>query len=116
MEYIQHYTKGQSIAELSANGAVLSTAQQFLQMLMDSSAEGIIVHQKNIDEQFFDLRSGLAGEMLQKVVNYRLRLAIVGDFSIYESNSLRAFISESNKSNSIAFVATVEEAIKKLIK
>jgi hypothetical protein len=116
MKYIQHHINGQSIAELSANGFVLSTAQQFLQMMMDSSAEGIIVHQKNIDEQFFDLRSGLAGEMLQKVVNYRLRLAIVGDFSIYESNSLRAFISESNRSNSIAFAATVEDAIKRLTK
>lgn len=76
----------------------------------------MIVHQKNIDEQFFYLRSGLAGEMLQKVVNYRLRLAIVGHFSIYESNSLLPFISESNRSNSIVFVATVEDAIKKLTK
>lgn len=116
MKYIQHHINGQSVAELITNGVVLSTAQEFLQMMMDSSAEGIIVHQKNIDEQFFDLRSGLAGEMLQKVVNYRLRLAIVGDFSIYESNSLRSFISESNRSNSIAFVATVEEAIEKLTK
>lgn len=63
MKYIQHYINGQSIAELNANGVVLSTAQQFLQMMMDASAEGIIVHQKNIDEQFFDLRSGLAGEV-----------------------------------------------------
>jgi hypothetical protein len=116
MKYIHHHINGQSIAELSAKGVVLSTAQQFLQMIMDSSAEGIIVHQENIDERFFDLRSGLAGEMLQKVVNYRLRLAIVGDFSIYESNSLRAFISESNRSNSIAFAATVEDAIKRLTK
>jgi hypothetical protein len=116
MTYVHHHINGQSIAELSAKGVVLSTAQQFLQMIMDSSAEGIIVHQENIDERFFDLRSGLAGEMLQKVVNYRLRLAIVGDFSIYESNSLRAFISESNRSNSIAFAATVEDAIKRLTK
>jgi hypothetical protein len=116
MKYIQHQINGQTIAELSANGVVLSTAQQFLQMMMDSSADGIIVHQENIDEQFFDLRSGLAGEMLQKVVNYRLRLAIVGDFSIYESNSLRAFISESNRSNSIAFVTTIEDAIDRLSK
>jgi len=116
MKYIQHHINGQSIAELNANGVVLSTAQQFLQMMMNSSAEGIIVHQANIDEQFFDLRSGLAGEMLQKVVNFRLRLAIVGDFSIYDSKSLRAFISESNRSNSIAFVRTVEEAIKGLTK
>ena len=102
MKYIQHHINGQSIAELSAEGVMLSTAQQFLQMIMDSSAEGIIVHQESIDQKFFDLRNGLAGEMLQKVVNYRLRLAIVGDFSVYESNSLKAFILESNRSNAIA--------------
>src|SRR5688572_6744098 len=116
MKYIHHHINGQSIAELSAKGVVLSTAQQFLQMIMDSSAEGIIVHQENIDERFFDLRSGLAGEMLQKVVNYRLRLAIVGDFSIYESNSLKAFIFECNNSNTIAFVNTIEDALSRLSK
>src|SRR5688572_23397265 len=116
MKYIHHHINCQSIAELSAKGVVLSTAQQFLQMIMDSSAEGIIVHQENIDERFFDLRSGLAGEMLQKVVNYRLRLAIVGDFSIYESTSLKAFIFESNKSNTIVFINTIEDALIRLSK
>jgi hypothetical protein len=116
MKYIQHHINGQSIAELSAEGVMLSTAQQFLQMIMDSSAEGIIVHQESIDQKFFDLRSGLAGEMLQKVVNYRLRLAIVGDFSFYESNSLKAFILESNRSNAIVFVKTIEDALIRLSK
>jgi hypothetical protein len=116
MKYIHHHINGQSIAELNAKGVLLSTAQQFLQMIMDSSAEGVIVHQENIDERFFDLRSGLAGEMLQKVVNYRLRLAIVGDFSIYESNSLKAFIFEGNKSNTIVFVNTIEDALIRLSK
>src|SRR5688500_15258313 len=114
MTYVHHHINGQSIAELSAKGVVLSTAQQFLQMIMDSSAEGVIVHKENIDESFFDLKSGLAGEMLQKVVNYRLRLAIVGDFSIYESKSLMAFLYESNKSSTIVFVSTVEEALTRL--
>jgi hypothetical protein len=116
MKYIQHHINGQSIAELSAEGVMLSTAQQFLQMIMDSSAEGIIVHQESIDQKFFDLRNGLAGEMLQKVVNYRLRLAIVGDFSVYESNSLKAFILESNRSNAIVFVKTIEDALIRLSK
>ncbi len=116
MTYIHHHINGQSIAEFSAQGVVLSTTQQFLQMIMDACAEGIIIHQENIDERFFDLRSGLAGEMLQKVVNYRLRLAIVGDFSIYESKSLKAFIFESNKSNTIVFVNTIKEAFTRLSK
>jgi hypothetical protein len=52
--------------------------------------------------------------MLQKVVNYRLRLAIVGDFSVYESKSLKAFIVESNRSNTIMFLNTIEEALNRL--
>lgn len=111
MKYIQHYVNGKTIAEYNAPGVVLKTPQEFLQMLMDSCAEAIIIHQQNIDERFFELRSGLAGDMLQKIVNYRLRLAIVGDFSVYESKSLKAFIAESNRSNAIVFVSTVEEAL-----
>lgn len=114
MKYIQHYVNRQTIAEYNTQGVVLKTAQEFLQMIMDSCAESIIVHQQNIDGSFFELRSGLAGEMLQKVVNYRLRLAIVGDFSIYESKSLKAFIAESNRSNTIMFVNTIEEALDRL--
>ena len=114
MTYIHHHINGQSIAELSTESVVIRTTQEFLQMIMDSAAEGIIVHQENMDERFFDLGSGLAGEMLQKVVNYKLRLAIVGDFSIYESKSLKAFISESNRSNTIVFVNTIEEALLRL--
>lgn len=114
MKYIQHHITGKTIAEFNANGVVLKTPQAFLQMIMDSCAEAIIVHKQNIDESFFDLRSGLAGEMLQKVVNYRLQLAIIGDFSMYDSKSLRAFIAESNRSNNIVFVSAVDEAIKRL--
>jgi hypothetical protein len=116
MKYAHHDIKSMSIAEFIAEGAVLSTTQQFLQMIMDSCAEAIIVRQENIDARFFDLQSGLAGEMLQKVVNYKLRLAIVGDFSVYESKSLKAFIVESNRSNTIVFVNTIEEALDKLSK
>jgi hypothetical protein len=114
MKYIQHYVNGKTIAEFHANGVVLKTTQEFLQMIMDSCAEAIIVHKHNIDESFFDLRSGLAGEMLQKVVNYRLQLAIIGDFVVYESKSLKAFIAESNRSSTIVFVSSVEEALKRL--
>lgn len=113
MPFVNHYINNQTIAELIPASDTLATTQQFLQMMMDSGAEGVIVHKETIDESFFDLKSGLAGDMLQKVVNYRLRLAIVGDFSRYESKSLKAFISESNKSNTIVFVSTVEEALKR---
>lgn len=114
MNFIQHLVNNQNVAELKLNDVKIITTQQFLQMMMDAGAEKVIVHQQSLDESFFDLRTGLAGEMLQKVVNYRLQLAIVGDFTIYDSKSLKAFMNESNRSNTINFVSTVEEALKRL--
>ena len=113
MKYIQHHINGKTIAEFNAQGVLLKTTQEFLQMIMDSCAEAIIVHKQNIDKSFFELRSGLAGEMLQKVVNYRLQLAIIGHFAAYERKSLKAFMTESNRSNTIVFVSSVEEALKR---
>lgn len=55
MKYIQHYVNGKTIAESNAQDVVLKTTQEFLQMIMDSCAEAIIVHKQNIDESFFDL-------------------------------------------------------------
>jgi uncharacterized protein DUF4180 len=38
---------------------------------------GLIVRESDLCPEFFDLRTGLAGELLQKFVNYRARLAII---------------------------------------
>ncbi|MCI1113670.1 DUF4180 domain-containing protein, partial [Stenotrophomonas maltophilia] len=58
----------------------------------------------------------LAGEILQKFINYRVKIAVVGDFSVYSSQSLKDFIYESNKGNDIFFLPTEQQAIEKLSK
>lgn len=73
--------------------------------------DGIIIYEKNITPEFFDLKTGIAGEILQKFSNYRVQLAIVGDFSKYNSKSLNNFIYESNKGRLINFVSTLSEAL-----
>ncbi len=60
------------------------------------------------------MSTGIAGDILQKFVNYSKKLAIIGDFSIYTSHSLKDFIYESNQGNQIFFVADEQEAIEKL--
>jgi len=40
-------------------------------------AEGLLLTADDLGPEFFNLRSGLAGELLQKFSNYRLRVAIV---------------------------------------
>ena len=74
--------------------------------------DGIVLNEKNITPDFFELKSGIAGEILQKFSTYQVRLAIVGDFSKYTSKSLTDFIYESNKGRHINFVNTTTEALK----
>ena len=40
-------------------------------------ADGLILTQDDLAPEFFDLRTGLAGEFFQKFTNYKLRVAIV---------------------------------------
>jgi len=74
----------------------------------------MIVHQKNLAPEFFDLKTGIAGDILQKFSTYRVRLVIVGDFDNAEKKSLRDFIYESNQGRQINFVSTLDEALNRL--
>lgn len=56
----------------------------------------------------------MAGEILQKFINYRVKAAIYGDYSRYTSKPLRDFIYESNNGHDFFFVSTKEEAVQKL--
>ncbi|MFD1714300.1 DUF4180 domain-containing protein [Amnibacterium flavum] len=91
------------------DGPLISTGGQANDLIGDawgSEATVIAVPVERLDPAFFELRSGLAGEIAQKVVNYRLRLVVVGDTSVYEarSSALRDWIWESNRGTQVWFV------------
>jgi hypothetical protein len=107
------------IAEIVSDIIEINTAQDALDILANCAyqdARRIVMYQENITDSFFDLKTTLAGDILQKFSNYNVKLAIVGDFSKYSSQSLRDFIYESNKAGRISFVATKEDAIDALSK
>ncbi len=52
---------------------------------------------------------------MQKFVNYRVKIAFVGDFSSYPSKSLRDFLYESNSGNDVFFVSNEVEALARLV-
>lgn len=64
-----------------------------------------------LDPSFFQLSSLLAGDVLQKIVNYRLRIAIIGDISAHvaKSDALRDFVWESNRGEHVWFLADEAE-------
>lgn len=79
-----------------------------------SDCDKVIIRKTQLTPSFFDLKTRLAGEILQKFSTYRMRIAIVGDFSQVSSKSLHNFILESNNGKQVAFVRSIEEAIEKL--
>lgn len=105
------------IAELIAEDVVVHTVPDALDLMANADYQGsrhIIVHERQLSETFFDLRSGLAGEILQKYANYRVKLAIVGQFEKFQSNSLNAFMVECNRGRQFYFVPDREQAIARL--
>lgn len=72
------------------------------------------IEKSAVCEEFFTLSNGLAGEILQKFVNYRMKLAIAGDFSGYTSKALADFMRESNEQKLVNFLpdlAACEQAL-----
>jgi len=55
------------------------------EVLEKTGCDRVIVDKCIVPEEFYDLSSGLAGSILQKFVNYRVKIAFIGDFSAYES-------------------------------
>ncbi|WP_316818118.1 DUF4180 domain-containing protein [Pedobacter nyackensis] len=112
-----HQQNNIKVAEIISEVQLMTTPEEALQLMVDlyyQDFDKMIVHKKNITPDFFDLKTGIAGEILQKFSNYRVQLGIVGDFSEYTGKSIKDFIYESNKRRQIIFLSSVEEAVKKL--
>lgn len=111
---------GTDIAAVSGDGAEITTPQAALDLAMtvkyQSGAERIVLDKRVLGEDFFVLSTGVAGEILQKFVNYHVKAAIYGDFSRYTSKPLRDFLYESNNGSDFFFTATKEEAMERLAK
>lgn len=107
------------VAELISEGLILETPQDALDLLATAQYEGadhLIVYEKHFDTSFFDLKTGVAGEILQKYSNYGVKLAIIGSFEKYTNNALRDFIRECNRGRQIFFVSDSETALAKFFK
>lgn len=107
MEIKTHNIDNTKVAEIITDKVILRSTEDRLDLLGNLYYQGfdkIIIHEKNITPEFFDLRTKIAGEILQKFAQYQMPLIIVGDFSKYKSKSLNDFIFESNKSQQINFI------------
>lgn len=110
--------KGKEIAIVSSNEKIITDTQSALDLVMtvkyETGTNKIIMEKRNIADEFFVLSSGMAGEILQKFINYHIKIAIYGDYSKYTSKPLKDFIYESNKGKDVFFVSSLDEAVEML--
>ena len=106
------------VAVVSNDELLITDVQSALDLIMtvkyETGCTNIAVNKEAIVNDFFVLSTCLAGEILQKFINYGVRFAIYGDFSEYTSKPLKDFIYESNNGKDIFFVENEEEAMDKL--
>ena len=116
---IEHLKEnGTDIAVISSDEKLIIDTQSALDLAMtvkyETGTTKIVINKSVVCDEFFILSSGMAGEILQKFINYHVRIAIYGDYSHFTSKPLKDFIYESNNGNDFFFVSTKEEAIQRL--
>lgn len=84
-----------------------SDALELVGQALQHNASLVVVPAGRLDDGFFVLSTGIAGQIMQKFVNYHLRLAIVGDLTrhLAVSSALRSLVYESNRGHHVWFVA-----------
>lgn len=109
---------GKTAVYIHSREPVITDTQSALDLMStiryEVDCDIILLDKANITEEFFDLSTRLAGEIVQKYVNYGVKLAIIGDFSSYRSKSLHDFIYECNNGKDLFFVPGKAEALEKV--
>lgn len=106
------------IAVVNSNRLLIEDVRSALDFMAtvkyETGCDHIILNKSAICEDFFHLSTKLAGEILQKFVNYTVKLAVVGDFSAYTSKSWLDFVYESNKGKDLFFLPDEAQAVERL--
>jgi hypothetical protein len=111
-------TDGGTIAIVSSDEILIKDVQSALDLMAtvqyETGSHRMVMNQSIFSEAFFDLKTRLAGEILQKYINYHVKVAIIGDFSVYPSQSLQDFIYECNKGSDFFFLPSEQQGIERL--
>ncbi|MDT3427726.1 hypothetical protein J2Z22_003302 [Paenibacillus forsythiae] len=114
MEVIVDRRNDSKVAVISSDNLIIDSVNDALDLMVTARYHGcdkMLLRKESITEDFFELRTGLAGEILQKYINYNMIFAIVGDFGGYHSKSLNDFIYECNQGTKVQFKRTEAEAL-----
>lgn len=110
---------GKTVLLCAADGPLIDSERHTNDLIGDAwgvEASVIAVPVSRLAPAFFDLRSGLAGAIAQKIVNYRLQLAVIGDISVHlaASRALTDWVRAANQRGDIWFLADTDGLARRL--
>lgn len=114
-----HTYKKTKFAKLIADNVVINNFKNITDLTENSEFLGakiIIIKKEHLCEDFFDLSTSFAAEILQFFLTYDMKLAIIGDCSEFQDTSFNDFICESNKTGQILFFDSMHDVKVKMIK
>lgn len=82
----------------------------------ENETANLLIHAANLPEAFYDLRTGLAGAVLLKFTNYRIRAAAVLDLARSSQGRFGEFALETNRRNDFRIYPDRESAVAWLVK
>ncbi|NJN18873.1 MAG: DUF4180 domain-containing protein [Oscillochloris sp.] len=90
----------------------LSDVRELLEACFGYQAQNVLLYAPNLPPAFFDLSSRFAGEMVQHLQQYRVRLAVVCPAgSVPLSSRFNEFLAETRPDGDFAVVMTRAEAV-----
>lgn len=78
---------------------------------IESGAPALLFAAGALPPRYFDLRTGIAGDLAQKCVSYGLRMAAVVPDLAAQPARFQEFAREANRGHTFRFVATRDEAV-----
>jgi len=95
-------------AEMTLNSE--GDALDIIAACFESNTNLVLLHSEILSENFFNLRTGLAGMVLQKFINYQVKVAVIIKNEENFNDRFREMVLEANKGNNFRFFKTIIEA------
>lgn len=93
---------------------------EVIEFMMNASYQStqeihFVFHRQNLPVDFFNLRSGYAGELLQKLMNYQMTMGVIGDFNDISCPHFQAFMYECNCRGHVRFSQTLQKYMSEML-
>lgn len=119
MDYRMIEQHNQKCVECYASESLIQAERDALDLVaacMEYDTNLLMIHAQALSEDFFKLKTGVAGKVLQKFINYRIKTAILIPDDIKLSGKFKELLAEANKGNEYRAFTSKQEAAQWLFK